>query len=321
MSNDLLKFASSRSFEGLSNKLAEDLVGIEQCKPVGLIEGFPRIMEKINDMWPARGLVEYINGLIISDRIDRGGFPPKVMGELCFLKELQGFLYPLPFESNQRIEDLLHSRFQTRGIRELVELYGPRNAVGMMGPVDSEPIQPSSENPTGQSGWGEIDSDADLTMVLQNQHRPLLRLGEILTRFSLVSDEDRNQALATQQSKVGRREPLGKILIESGKIAPLDLRKALVLQSQGLLVNLDLLNISHPAFALVPLNLAIELGCIPLQVHGTTLVVALDNPLSYRGKRAIDALRKITGLSIRPAWASTVSVESKLKNYRPGRPR
>lgn len=324
MSIDFPKPGVPNAFEGLSLKLAEDLVGIEQCKPVTLIEDFPRIMERINETWPGRSAVEYIESLIISDRIDREGFPPKVLSELCFLKELQTFLYPLAFETNRRVEDLIHSPFQVRSIKALVDLYGPKNGMGMMAPAVFESRDPLYDSPFRPTGWGEIDSDAKLTEVLIEPRRPLARLGEILVKHELISVEDRDEALALQASKAGpgkRREPLGKVLVEAGKLEPMDLRKALVLQSQGLLVNLDLLTIAHPAFALVPRAVAVDLGAVVLQIHGQTLAVALENPLAYRGKRAIDALKKITGLTIRHAWASAPSIERKLQNYRAGRVR
>ena len=324
MSIDSPKPRALNAFEGLSLNLAEDLIGIEQCKPLTLIAEFPRIMDRINDTWPSRASIEYIESLIISDRVDREGFPPKVLSELCFLKELQSFLYPLAFETNRRVEDLIHSPFQVRSIKALVDLYGPKNGMGLMAPVISEYKDPLYDSPLRPTGWGEIDSDAKLVEALQEIRRPSVRLGEVLVQQGLISPEDRDEALELQSSKGGssrRRQPLGQILVGTGKIDPMDLRKALVLQSQGLLVNLDLLSIAHPAIALVPHAIAVDLGVVVMQLHGQTLAVALENPLAYRGKRAIDALKKITGLTIRHAWATAPSIERKLRNYRAGRVR
>lgn len=321
MSNEAQNNVNSTAFDGLSLKLAEDLVGIEHCKPVNLIRQFPRIMDRINDLWPSRAAIEYIDSLIISDRLDRAGFQPKILAELCFLKELQGFFYPRPFETSRRIEDLLHARLQVRGIRAFAEMYGPRNDAPELDRGSSRASASTLESPLRQTEWGELDSDAKVLEVIQEQRRSAARLGEILLRFQLITEQDRDECLAAQKAKPGRREPLGKYLVELGKINAMDLRKALVLQSHGLLLNLDMLTLSHPAVSLVPHSVAIELGVVPVQLHGQSLVTAMENPLSYRGKRAMEGLKKMTGLNVRHAWASDLSIERKLQHYRPGRSR
>lgn len=49
---------------------------------------FPRIISKLNDLWPTRECGQFLDSLIIDDRGGREGFAPEVMEEILFLKEI-----------------------------------------------------------------------------------------------------------------------------------------------------------------------------------------------------------------------------------------
>lgn len=62
------------------------LRGYENKFPHKLVEKFPRIANRMVELWNnASGMEEYFNGLMISDRPDRQGFPPEVAAEIFSL--------------------------------------------------------------------------------------------------------------------------------------------------------------------------------------------------------------------------------------------
>lgn len=56
---------------------------------------FPRIISKLNDLWPTRECGQFLDSLIIDDRGGREGFAPEVMEEILFLKEIIQLHHPI----------------------------------------------------------------------------------------------------------------------------------------------------------------------------------------------------------------------------------
>lgn len=52
--------------------------------------GFADVAKRIADTWPYPECKDYLSKLLIQDRIDRKGFPPKVITALMELQELRG---------------------------------------------------------------------------------------------------------------------------------------------------------------------------------------------------------------------------------------
>lgn len=61
-----------------------NVVGVEQCE----LEGFPHIVEKLENFWGYPEFMDYYHSLMVTDRANRQGFPMKVLEELGFLYEL-----------------------------------------------------------------------------------------------------------------------------------------------------------------------------------------------------------------------------------------
>ena len=55
--------------------------------------GYADIARKISDIWSYPECPAYLNKLIIQDRLDRKGFPFKVVSALMELQELRGSTY------------------------------------------------------------------------------------------------------------------------------------------------------------------------------------------------------------------------------------
>lgn len=69
---------------GLADRLVE-LLG-EHNKPKLLIANYPRIAERIAQMWGRETLVAFLNELLFDSRGDRAGFPPDVAHELFIIQ-------------------------------------------------------------------------------------------------------------------------------------------------------------------------------------------------------------------------------------------
>lgn len=310
---------NSKVFEHCSYRLAEDLVGVEHCAPTNLATKFPRIFERINLAWPTPESIAYIDGLMIADRVNRAGFSADVVVELFFLKELQAFLYPRnPGIGKLSVEELLHSPFNVRSLRDLVNRFEIQNSLDSKIGEATSPRDPLYKSPISPPSWGELASEMQVEHAAEIT-KPISRIGDVLMQFNLVSAQDMDRALLEQSTTKGpSHEPLGWMLVKAGKVDAIDVRKALAFQANMLLLHLDALIISAQAHSTLSRELAFELGVVPVYRFHNTLVVAMDNPLSYKGNRATEALRKITGLSIKPGWASTPSIERRLKNYNSG---
>lgn len=62
--------------------------------PRRLATQFPHVADTLGLLWGEAGIQRYFDRLILSDRIDRHGFPPEVMGELIALREIHDSLFP-----------------------------------------------------------------------------------------------------------------------------------------------------------------------------------------------------------------------------------
>lgn len=76
----------------LRSRLLDHLSGDESLYPVRLEQQFPRILERVVDLWGTSDLDYYLESLMISDRPDRQGFQPDVAMEIFRLSVAHGAL-------------------------------------------------------------------------------------------------------------------------------------------------------------------------------------------------------------------------------------
>ncbi len=119
-----------------------------------------------------------------------------------------------------------------------------------------------------------------------------VKLGEILVKANVLVDSQLKSALAEQQRWGGR---LGDILVRMSLVTEEILVKALSWQLAIPLVNLDSVD-SVPAHVLakLPIQAAKDLAVLPLQLRddGKTLVVAMGEPQNVRSLDTLRALSK-----------------------------
>lgn len=69
----------------MDKRLLRILGGETKFYPYALESQYPRILTKIMTLWDQPGISDYFNGLMVSDREDRAGFPPEVAAEIIRL--------------------------------------------------------------------------------------------------------------------------------------------------------------------------------------------------------------------------------------------
>lgn len=69
----------------MNEKILQLLDGREELYPHVLEQEYPRILAKILELWDSNDAEAYFNELLIDDRGDRAGFPPKAASEIIHL--------------------------------------------------------------------------------------------------------------------------------------------------------------------------------------------------------------------------------------------
>jgi type II secretory ATPase GspE/PulE/Tfp pilus assembly ATPase PilB-like protein len=322
---------------GGAPKLAKDFAGIEGRLPYELAEHFPHTLARIEDLWPDRAVLDYLDGLLFAERSDRQGFTVEALGEVFFIKQLHEFLYPeAPHETLATATGLIDLPSRPKSVQELSEWY-PARAVSTSTPLSlgdpspGTPPEPSEryrgsmfDTPLAHSSWPQIESNHDLRTLLQRRAagQPLLgttrtRLGEILTARGIVPEDQVARALELQGRERGSARPLlGQLLIKLGVATAEDTVRALCVQEGVPLVDLDRIEVSADARAKIPFHLARQHRAVPVMRVGNILAVAVEDPFAFAAK---DYLSFYTNLAVELVCASRVSIAWRLEHYEAGR--
>ncbi|MGH8717374.1 MAG: hypothetical protein ACREV0_00270, partial [Burkholderiales bacterium] len=73
-------------------KMLQIMQGMEDKYPVELERAFPRILNKIAELWEMPEARTYFEELMVDRRGNRKGFPPKIAEEILFLSNLHNKL-------------------------------------------------------------------------------------------------------------------------------------------------------------------------------------------------------------------------------------
>jgi type IV pilus assembly protein PilB len=132
---------------------------------------------------------------------------------------------------------------------------------------------------------------------------PKKRIGDMLIERGLITENELKFALDMQKQT---KEKLGEVLVKNKIVTPEDIAKTLAVQLEVDYVDLAKVTIAPEMAQLVHKNTAKKNHIVPVQKQGTTLFVAMDDPLNYY---ALDEVRKATNFKIVPLIATQVSVE------------
>ncbi|HJV05306.1 MAG TPA: ATPase, T2SS/T4P/T4SS family [Actinomycetota bacterium] len=134
-------------------------------------------------------------------------------------------------------------------------------------------------------------------------------LGDILVEEGLL---DRAQLNRTEEEQQRVGKSLGRVLVDMGLVKEAALVSALARQVGLDFVDLTEHHIDPAAAALLPEQVSRRNRALPIGFDGTRLVVAMSDPANVF---ALDDIRTITGMEIKPVVATASDVEAAIRRY------
>jgi len=135
------------------------------------------------------------------------------------------------------------------------------------------------------------------------------RLGDLLVKANLITEEQLRKALQQQDSSGGR---LGSNLVKLGYVSEDDITSFLSKQYGVPSINLSHFEIDPTVIKLVPAEVAQKHQVIPLNRTGAVLTVAMADPSNIF---AIDDIKFMTGFKVETVVASETSIKNSINRY------
>ena len=158
-----------------------------------------------------------------------------------------------------------------------------------------------------------IKGEKDLRALLSVHKRmPDMRLGEVLLEEELITEDQLETALETQQKYKTGTHHLGQIMVESGLVTPEQLNVALARKLGIPFVSIEEYEIDPHLITLVPPEIAQHFKVLPLAILDGSIVIAMINPFD---QHAIDALRFNSKMNIEAVMASSEEVGEALNKH------
>jgi type IV pilus assembly protein PilB len=134
-------------------------------------------------------------------------------------------------------------------------------------------------------------------------------LGDILVDEGLLNRKQLAEAEEEQQ-RVGKS--LGRVLVDMGLVQEAALVSALARQVGLDFVDLTEHQIDPAAASLLPEQVSRRYRALPIGYDGTRLIVAMSDPANVF---ALDDIRTITGMEVKPVVATASDVEAAIRRY------
>jgi len=128
------------------------------------------------------------------------------------------------------------------------------------------------------------------------------RLGDLLVREKVITNEQLEQALKAQKDGGGR---LGSVLVKLGFLSDEDVTNFLSRQYGVPAINLAYFEIDATVVKLIPYETAKRYQILPLSRVGSSLTIAMVDPTNVF---AMDDIKFMTGFNIEPVVASESSI-------------
>ncbi|MEE9233966.1 MAG: type IV-A pilus assembly ATPase PilB [Candidatus Acidoferrales bacterium] len=135
------------------------------------------------------------------------------------------------------------------------------------------------------------------------------RLGEILVKEKLLTQEQLRQALEHQKKNGGR---LGAALVKLGMIGDEEITGVLSRQYGVPAINLSYYEVDPSVVKLVPQETAVRYQVVPLSRVGSTLTIAMVDPTNVF---AMDDIKFMTGLKVEPVVASENAIMESIGKF------
>ncbi len=136
-----------------------------------------------------------------------------------------------------------------------------------------------------------------------------LRLGEMLLRAGLITQEQLQRALELQRKEGGK---LGYNLVKLGFVSEEDITQLLSEQYGVPSINLRHFEIDESVIKLVPADVVQKYLVIPVNRTGSTLTLAMADPTNVF---AMDDIKFMTGYNVEPVVASEVAIREAIEKY------
>ncbi len=136
-----------------------------------------------------------------------------------------------------------------------------------------------------------------------------VRLGELLTKASLITQDQLKEALKLQKETGGK---LGETLIKLGFVAEEDITECLSQQFGVPSINLAHFEIDPSIIKLLPVEVARKYNILPVNKTGATVTIAMADPTNVF---AMDDIKFMTGYNVEPVVASELGIKTAIDNY------
>jgi type IV pilus assembly protein PilB len=136
-----------------------------------------------------------------------------------------------------------------------------------------------------------------------------LKLGELLVKSNLITQQQLQEAMRKQQTEGGR---LGTHLVKLGFIDEDSVAKALSKQYGIPAVNLGKIEIEPAVINLIPVDVCQKYMIIPIYRSGATLTIAMVDPTNVY---SMDDIKFMTGLNVEPVVSSEGQIKESIEKY------
>src|SRR5437763_13527936 len=134
-------------------------------------------------------------------------------------------------------------------------------------------------------------------------------LGELLTKVSLISQDQLKDALKMQKETGGR---LRETLIKLGFVSEEDITESLSQQFGVPSIDLAHFEIDSAVIKLIPSEVARKYNILPVNKTGATITIAMADPTNVF---AMDDIKFMTGYNVEPVVASELGIKAAIDNY------
>ncbi len=136
-----------------------------------------------------------------------------------------------------------------------------------------------------------------------------LKLGELLLKAQLITQEQLEESLEAQKQSGGR---VGEHLVKQGYVSEEDILDCLSQQYGVPSINLRHFEVDETIIRLIPADVARKYQFIPVSKTGATLTVAMSDPTNVF---AMDDITFITGYRVEPVVASEDALREAIERY------
>jgi type IV pilus assembly protein PilB len=136
-----------------------------------------------------------------------------------------------------------------------------------------------------------------------------VRLGELLTKAGLITQDQLKEALRVQKETGGK---LGETLIKLAFVSEEDITECLSQQFGVPSINLAHFEIDSSVIKLISGDVARKYNILPVNKTGATITIAMADPTNVF---AMDDIKFMTGYNVEPVVASELGIKAAIDNY------